>query len=836
MRGKSVRIIASLIIVLGALVGIGGCVYYYGQGVVSYYHNETENVPEISEVYYLENGVSLEQDFVCNSNYMIGLDLILIGTGSESQGTLYTQLYNQSGEMLSQKKEQLADIEPGQFYPIRFLNTVETKTDEMLTIRVFTEDVNEIPGILAISPTSDADGNLQCRVNGKQSTSVILTKYVYGRLEYVGYEWKTNGIKQTLVAAIVLILCVSCCIIGVINNFKWFTCAMGRAWQEIKKNTKSFMGLLWFGFIFLNSAAIFKLRCSGKIPIWVYLYDIILLVVTGLWVKNHNTEIKNGIWNVVRVFKDRNLVLLILISTIVRIPLFVHEQLLDAGIYYHALQQACEMFNFSWASIWSSFRLCAHYSIAYTIFMSIGEFLFPGNMTGVLMVALILTEMAIACIYIMLHQYWLKLDGKAAMLVTLLISVCPLLLGMFSNVTLDSMLIIFTIFLLYAEYKENTFMIIIWLLVIAQTKETGMVIVGGYLLAHVISRGINTIKRKENDRLCFFFSDYSVICCFAGVILLCVYTVAQHGMFLWLGMSDVVQGNLFTQYIHDIFEHSNLFGQKLKLLFLLHFQWIPTLTIVFCGTWRKLVQKEKTRFPGMLSYCGILAAFLISNVYLFTYSLARYHIFSSVMMWILAIIYLFITFPHCFEKKIGQCAAWGIVLLVSLQNFFCLDPVTNMAFELYNTGNGKILSTEIAGGNFGDCFINNGRHLYLYGLIDEMLSGGQYDENTQIVIPYDRDYNMLYYGAAYDKNKMRRVHAVAPDGNDTISLEQVLLPELLEKDSGEMPLRGIMFFLPYIECDEQELVAKAKTYYDVSEPHDLSNWGGTLRYYILTKK
>ena len=836
MGSKVFRIVVSLLVALGAFAGIGLCVYHYGEGVASYYYAEIDAVPEISEVINLEEGISVEQDFTSDANYVVGLDLILIGTGNGNQGTLYIQLYDQAGELLSQKREQLADIEPGQFYPIRFLDIVNVEENEAFTLKIYVEDAVETPGVLAISPSNDLNGNLSCRVDGNESQSVLLIKYLYGRLQYVGYEWKTNGIKQTLAAAIILIVCASMGIIWGVNHFHQIISAVIEVWHKRKQYEKSIMGLLWFAFLFLNAASFFKIRYGERVPIWVGIYDVVLFILTCFYLKNYKTELKNKIQNSIRTFKEWELFWVILISTIIRIPLFVQEQIWDGGIYYSQIQQACQAFDFSMLSIWNSFRLCAHYSIAYTIIMSIGEFLLPGNMTGVFLVTLILTDVAIACIYIMLRKYWLNLEKRNAMLATLLISVCPLLLGLFCNVTLDSLLVVFTIFLLYAEYRKNMFMVSIWLLVIAQTKETGMVIVGGYLLTHIAIRAMNAMKRDRHDRLHFFFSDYSVICSCLGAMFLCIYTVAQQGLFIWMGMSNVVEGNLLTQYLNDIIKYPVLFLHKFEVIFILHFQWIPTLVILFCFVWRKLVQKKKLGFPGMESCLGILIVFLTSNVYLFMYSLARYHIFSAVMMWILAIIVLFKTFPDFLASKLRYGMTWGILVIVFLQNFFYLDPITNMTFESFDTGNGKILSTEIAGGNFGDGLVNNARHIYLQDLINGMLAGGQYDENTQVVVPYDRDYNMLFYGAGYDRDKQKRVHDANPDGQRVVPIEQVLLPELLQENVEEMPLRGIMYFSPYIECDEQERVNRVKEYYDVSEPRDISNWGGSLRYYILTKK
>ena len=45
----------------------------------------------------------------------------------------------------------------------------------------------------------------------------------------------------------------------------------------------------------------------------------------------------------------------------------------------------------------------------------------------------------------------------------------------------------------------------------------------------------------------------------------------------------------------------------------------------------------------------------------------------------------------------------------------------------------------------------------------------------------------------------------------------------------------ILYFLPYYERDEEAYIAALREYYHVSDRKEVSNWGGTLSYYILTQ-
>lgn len=835
---KRKELFLAMLIIMTAILGSVLCVRHYGMGIESYYEEQLEDVPSImQEICWLEDGTIVEQSFASSASYIGGVNLILLGTEEESEGILCIQLCDDEGNVLSQNDEKLCEIEAGQFYFVQFQDMIDVSDYEKLMIRIYVEENDVVPGLITVSTSMDVQDSISCSVNGEMKPYNLAITYLYGKWQYVGYEGKSNGAKEVMAASVILIVLVSFGVIYLVYNIKNIDVKTIIRACKNPENFKQILYILWFFVIFLAAAAFSKLRNNKNVPIGVYLYIILVAGITGYYFRQRvRVGYKNrpNIFN--KILQDKGLLIVILLSTLIRIPLFVNIQLWDGSIYYGTLQRICKNFEYEFAYIWETFRLCGHYSIVYTLFVSIGEFLLPDNMTGVLLVLLVLTDAALICIYKMLKEYWLNLSQKEAFIGTMLVSVCPLFLGLFSNVSLDSLLVIFAVFLFYAEYKKQMIMKVVWLISIMLTKETGLVIAGGYLLAHIFAHLRNTIKYKKKDKVKYFFSDFHVICAIGGVILVCFYTIKQNGLFTWFGMNQKTDSNLFTEYLKMLSESVPFVLQKIKILFVMNFEWIPTLMIIVCIIYCILNHREMPSFSGQISFLGTLGIFILLNCYLLRYVLGRYHMYSAVMIWILAYIILFKTFGNLLKSKIGFGVSVIVIVLLVIQNFYFVDPLTNLAFERYDTGKGKMISTEFHGGNFSETFVNNFRYTYLYGLIDIMLEESEFDGETQIIIPLVKDTLVMHEFTGYDVNKKRRVFNANPDGENVVEIKRASLEEILEGNMEDIPERGVMYFLPYMNCDEEENVKKAEQFYEVGERREISNWGGSLVYYVLEPK
>lgn len=864
---RKINLVISIITVIVAVICAIFCFVHYGTGVSAYYEEKFEALPVVEDIYLLDEGTVIEQLFTNEDPYFMGVDLLMINTGEGFPGTLIVQLCDHEGNVLAQKKEEISAIAPGQFYTVQFLEPVDIGEHEYLYIRLLSEGNEETVSLVAISSLEDVEDSIGCTVDGGSVEHNLAIMYMYGKEEYVGYTWKTTGEIETLLACLVLITIIAFSIIYFVYNRDKLD--LRKCVDCVGDGTffKQILAVVWFFFVFLFAAVISQIRNGRDIPGWVYFYLIGTLILTEICYcyiqiqkfkkRKKRRRIKRNIsvtqQNVSKkrrpvrrktqkspvevLLQDQGLLIVILCSVLMRLPLFLNIQMWDGSIYYGCIQAMCKEFDFSLAFIWNNFRIANHYSLAFSFFVAIGEFLFPDNMTGVLLVMLILTEAALVCIYKMLREYWLDLSQWEATIVTVLISVCPLFLGLFSNVSLDNLLIVFVIFLLYAEYKEQTVMKIVWLAAVMMTKETGLVIVAGYLLVHIGKRLWETVKYQRSGRLQYFLSDIYVLCGIGAALVLCFYVIKQGGLFVWMGMNEKNnEENVFVMYLKNFLGSWPLIRQKLKLIFVLHYQWIPTAVTIGCLIYRRRRKWSSFKFRGQGSFYGTLGIFVLLNIFLVHYALARYHIFSSVMLWILAVIILFDTFRECLENRKVLVATMVTMVLVFLQNFYYIDPITNLLFDRYDTGKGKMIATEYEGGNLGDGFVNNFRHTYLYGLADTMLEESGFASGTYLIIPYEKDYLPIHHYTKYDTEEKQRVFSAKADGRKVVNIGYMFLDELIRDDSIVPPQKGIMYILPYIDVDEQECIERAKLLYDVGERKEISNWGGSLVYYELQRK
>lgn len=826
------NLIISFIFTVIAMISSVWCIYHFGMGVQPYYEENLKDVTTIvSEICWLEDGTVVEQLYKNRASYMVGVDLIPVGVNEESQGTLCVQLCDYDGNVLSQKREYLNKMSDGEFRSIQFPEAVEVSEQNKLVIRIFTEDADEAMGLVTIMPLTGSEDSILCRVNDEAMEYNLAITYLYGKWQYVGYGGKETSNVETLVASLLLVALVYLAIMFFVYN------RQNIRWKAILKkaacynNLKQMLYVVGFFCVFLSAALIAQIRKNEYVPLGVYICIFFSIGLIGCFYyftrkKRYQSE-KNIIK---RMFYDKGLVIVLLISTLVRLPLFSNIQLWDGMIYYGELQRVCNSFEFSIAYIWENFRLANHYAIVYTFFTSIGEFLLPDHITGVLLVLLILTDISLLCIYKMFRGYWLDLSQMEAAVGTILVSICPLFLGLFSNISLEHLLVVFTIFLFYAEYKEQTIMKVVWMISIMLTKETGLIIVAGYLFAHICVRLRDAVKKKKGHRLRFFLMDFHTICAAGGIAIVSLYTIMQEGLFAWKGTSA-----LLADYF-VIFGNLSLVWRKFILLFVLHFEWIPVLLLIFCMIYCIAKRCQMPRFKGRISIVGALGSFLFVNFILLDTELGRYHIFSAVMIWILAYIYCFKLFRRYLRNGIALEVSITIMILLLIQNFTFIDPWTTLFFDQYDTGKGKMVSTEIKGGNLGDAFANNFRYTYLYGLIDTMLRESNFDVDTQVIVPYSKDYLDLSRYIAYDKSRRKRVFQVLPDNENTIEINCILLQDILNGQVEELPERGVMYFLPYVYSDEQEIIEKVKQFYNIGDRREASNWGGTLAYYTMEKR
>lgn len=837
---KHLKVLLGVIVLVASGIYVGLTWYENGFGIGEH-KSQIEDIPIHNTIYLLGEGNIIEQRFASDEKYLCGVNLLLVNVSEESQGQIIVQLRDMWGDVIAERKRDLSTISAGIYEYVQFGEIVDIEGNEDLTICIYTENADVVPGVVGVEEDEDTGENIYCWYDYELVEKGLIIGYVYGREEYLGYKYKA-GAKQASVMATVLAVVLNGVIIYFIN--KATLEQMVKPLRNLRNWYQVAMILIFF-FAFFSCAAINKTLSGMKIPVFVYFFLagslFFAVVMSWLFIRRPKSKLRavRGISR--RGYFNREELFIVIVAILCRIPMFTQIQRWDGGIYYAAIMRACSNFDFTVKSVWDNFRLAGHYTLGYAFFMAIGEFLMPGRVIGVLFIALIMTVGALVCVYRLLRFYWSSMSEKQALAVTLLISVVPIFWGLFTNVNIDYFLIIFFIFLVYAEYREWNIMRFFWLMAVVLTKETGLFIIAGYSTAYCIklwkeSEG-KSVREKFFHVLHNSFTK-SILICF---IILGVYVVKQGSIFAWMGFSNNGIWELLGDSSIDMLPYM---GHKMIQLCTFNFAWIPTTIIVVCCFRRLLMRtKFKENFEGIISTIGALIAFLLFNIlntFWIASALGRYTIFSVVFTWIFAFIMLFKTFPFWAESPKIYLAMGIISILLVIQNFYYIDPVSNLLFERLDSGRGKILSAEMNYSNYGDTLVNSYRYRYIDQLIDKMLVEAEYCPEMQIVIPYERDFVYVTDDGLYNINwnikKKRRTMVSTKESAYIFPMQQILMDEVRQSNGEGLAAEAIVYFVPYIEFDEDSCIEELRNYYQIGERREISNWGGSITYYALKRK
>lgn len=837
--------------IISGLIGIASvalCIFFWYKGgfmTVSESY-KVEEIPIHNTLYILDKGDVVRQGFQARDELLTGIEVMLVNTSPESDGNIVVQVLDMWADVLGESRLPISEVESGVFVTVPLRIEMNREGNEEFQICIFSEGASIAPAVVLVPDNDDFEDNTLCYYNedlvGDQG---LVVGYDYGHEEFVGYKWQKKSITWITTAKIIAVL-----LIGAVSIY--FVLSLQK--DKIKQffmNCQIFCQLTIISFfveIFFFAAIFNKITTDISIPAWAYgafFVPLLLFLWSAFLFIKHIDKKKKGKGLQI----DPYIFIIILICLITRLPLFRQLQRWDSAIYYIGIYDAGMNFDFSFESVWNYFRLASHPTFAYIFFMLIGEFLFPAKVTGVLIVNLFMTMAALVFIYKMFRGYWCSMPKILAIIFTIVISVTPLFWGTFSYINVDYTLILFFVYLMYAEYKEQKIMMTFWSIALFLNKETGWPIVMGYYMAYLIKLWKGVKGRRIKQKIAGVFRDGMVRGMVASLLVVCVLVIQQGGLTGWLGTGTT--RNIFASreaiaekgtIVHAFGFYPEYIVCKFKQIFILNFMWIPTLiiitSIIYCIVKHTKGWKKISNVSGMVY---ALVMFVLFNILYITAALSRYTIFSTVILWLIALILLYYVWEPVFSKikLMAECTVF--IVLLTIQTFVYIDPFSNVLFNRIDSGKGTILSTYMDVDNYSDSIVNNYRYSYLDNLLDKMLIEVDYDKDMQIVLwPRSDEQSdidiMSRLRIGWNKEKKKRVLLDA----EAVQNQREIIPfnmiPLENIQAGE-ELKGetILYFLPYYERDEEAYLSPLKNYYYISERKEVSSWGGTLYYYVLTQ-
>ena len=434
---------------------------------------------------------------------------------------------------------------------------------------------------------------------------------------------------------------------------------------------------------------------------------------------------------------------------------------------------------------------------------------------------------------------------------TFLLSFSPLFFGMTMYFNPDYALAVFFIFLLYSYVYDKAVLAAFFSLLCFQTKETGLVLVGGLVFGIFIQH----IAEKRSHAVKAIFKDVKLYAILAVTLLQLYYTKFIGGIATWTQNGNEEPGLRWDSTGENCLGFQPAFvAVKLKQQFLLNFNWILTAGIVIAVAWWFILKvKGRKKIQASCKICGIAGAFVaflsFSCLYI-TASVARYNVAGDVLLYLIffycmALFAAELPESTFLKKKYAGMAVTAVFgVLLAGECVFTVDPVTRGLFLKLDTGNTTLCFTgkvsDINSIYYGDYLIYNTQYTYIDKAYDKVLADVDYHpDTTDIYIPDSNGSficgNLPFYYLNWDEKTKKRVFYENENTQEMEFYNEVKY--FSSKMVSEGKDKAVLIVNPYmINVHEEEHLAKLAPYYEIGERKEVKLLQGSIVYYELTRK
>ena len=290
-------------------------------------------------------------------------------------------------------------------------------------------------------------------------------------------------------------------------------------------------------------------------------------------------------------------------------------------------------------------------------------------------------------------------------------SFSPFLMGMAGYFSTDWFSVCLAIVLIYAILSKRWIMTAVFGCVFCMTKEPALICYTGICLGMVVNdifadRKMSGWIRRILSKAHYYFMLIPYLLWFA------TYRI--------LGQWSAGEGGFGIDKAYMI--------EKLKVFFVLNFNWLITLIFVICLIILIKDRKLKELMFFVLPVILGNAFLLLFNLMFKTVNHPRYiDSFISLNIALMAV-----TLMAAVKKDGIRYACYVMILVLELISCVrCIDPISILAFESIDTGKARLLSTD--GLLFGDSSIYNRQMLWLEKPFSQAVSDA-IDEDTAIVV------------------------------------------------------------------------------------------------------
>lgn len=542
----------------------------------------------------------------------------------------------------------------------------------------------------------------------------------------------------------------------------------------------------------------------------------------------------------------KSLLMVIIISIFIRLLQLGTIPRWDSEAYFAPLINGCKTFSFTLKSFINSFMLAGHQCWGYSLFIASGAYMTPYSIIGINIVNLLLYIVYIICVFKILRKI-IKCESDLWISIgTLLVTVEPMQLGTFAHLNLDYPLFIFIIFVLYAHMEHKYLVFIFYSIVLVFTKETGIILLLGYILGYTFFTIITNIICKKNISFIELLNNKAFL---STIITLVTFVLCKSVLNLidiskmWGNGLKVGNDNLEIKnnYFAINFDYMIL---KMKTMFVFNFYWLITLLITVICILKVIRIIKSKKMPNinvyLMSYISGIAAMIIFNLLYITYNNPRYNLVIENALFLIFAYFIIKSKKYYVRIFITIiCLIWFV-----MQSYTSIDPISRLIFPPIGTGQNCWIVHPVWNNNpyLADTSVYNNQGDYMDKAFNKILSDVNYNENMDIIIPgeYFLGVRAIYLEGRYMDyywNKKLNKRTLKNEGEHTILINTLNDDNFYHfQSTNELKPDALAIFVPQYGIDEIEYVKKLNEYYSVGDRKKAKIFGqGEVHYYILKK-
>jgi hypothetical protein len=518
----------------------------------------------------------------------------------------------------------------------------------------------------------------------------------------------------------------------------------------------------------------------------------------------------------------------------------------DANLYYGRLMFNTEKYQNTLESFVKGFIIWGHVIQGLSLFLGIGEMLFPRLVVGVYGVSLILTIISFLCLYSILGKFFPKTSKITKSIATAIMMSYPYILGLFTYINPDYYVCVFTVIMVYCYLKKFNILFVFFAMVNALTKEPGIIIYCAFIGAALLTEFImckeeNLLKRSQKT----FLSIKNITLIIPPVLFLVLYQITGK-------VVDDNPGLEARASFHWDNEGIDCFGfnisyilDRLIQFFVSNSTYLTTIVCI-CGFFAyiyKLLLKRSIKLlssvnaPAFMGLIAVLGSYVIFICLFLTRLCPRYVTVGG--FWLA--VFAFASVHVLFRRKIVRNIVLGLLVVIFfIQTYYNIDPYMRLRAYYIHTGKRFLYGAvykEVDAKWAGDSRNFNNEFTFYDSLLQSVLRRIDPDEDTiiaQMMVPQDETMICGLETAVYwnTRTKKRTFDYKDPD---IIFLK---VPVLYTPDEVQQYAYPDVFYLltvPYFDgFKTQFLMEFEKRNYYITDTYKAENFVGRMTVYQMT--